>query len=186
VLAQEEARALGHNYIGTEHILLGLLREEQGIAARVLESLRVTLEEVRVQVARIVGRGDIVETGQIPFTPRAKKVLELALREALSLGHNWIGTEHVLLGLVRADEGVAMQILLDRGVTAERIRDEVVRTLGGAPGAGGPPPPVPWPRFPGRRQQRHGPAPHLLLVAGWALFGVALGIGILLGWLIWG
>ena len=101
VLAQDEARALKHNYIGTEHILLGLLREEEGLAARVLESLDITVEEVRAQVARIVGQGDEVTTGQIPFTPRAKKVLELALREALSLGHNYIGTEHILLGLVR-------------------------------------------------------------------------------------
>jgi hypothetical protein len=100
VLAQDEARALKHNYIGTEHILLGLLREEEGLAARVLESLDITVEEVRAQVARIVGQGDEVTTGQIPFTPRAKKVLELALREALSLGHNYIGTEHILLGLV--------------------------------------------------------------------------------------
>jgi ATP-dependent Clp protease ATP-binding subunit ClpC len=186
VLAQEEARALAHNYIGTEHLLLGLLREEEGIAARTLESLGVTIEEVRAQVARIVGQGDVAETGQIPFTPRAKRVLELALREALSLGHNWIGTEHVLLGLVREGEGVAMQILRDRGVTAEQIRDAVVRTLGGGPVGGAAPPPVPWPRFPRRPQLRRMPAPYLLLVVGWALFGVALGFGILLGWLIWG
>src|SRR3954467_5390074 len=108
VLAQEEARSLRHNYIGTEHLLLGLLREEEGLAARVLESFDVTIEEVRAQVARIVGQGDDVATGQIPFTPRAKKSLDLALREALALGHNHIGTEHLLLGLVRLDEGVAM------------------------------------------------------------------------------
>ena len=101
VLAQEEARILKHNYIGTEHILLGLLREEEGLAARVLESLDITVERVRAQVVRIVGSGEEVTSGQIPFTPRAKKVLELALREALSLGHNYIGTEHILLGLVR-------------------------------------------------------------------------------------
>jgi ATP-dependent Clp protease ATP-binding subunit ClpA len=99
VLAQDEARALSHNYIGTEHILLGLLREEEGIAARVLGELGVTLEAIRSQVAQIVGRGDEVTSGQIPFTPRAKKVLELGLREARRLGHNWIGTEHILLGL---------------------------------------------------------------------------------------
>jgi ATP-dependent Clp protease ATP-binding subunit ClpC len=188
VLAQEEARALRHNYIGTEHLLLGLLREEEGIAARVLESLGVTIESVRVQVGRIVGQGDKVETGQIPFTPRAKRVLELALREALSLGHNWIGTEHVLLGIAREDDGVAKQILLDFGVDADRIRDEVIRTLGGAPRAGGaPPPPVPWPRPPLRGRRSSGmPAPYLLVVLGWALFGVALGLGIVLGWLIWG
>src|SRR5262249_25624389 len=113
VLAQEEARTLKHNYIGTEHILLGLLREEEGLAARVLESLDITVERVRAQVVRIVGSGEEVTSGQIPFTPRAKKVLELALREALSLGHNYIGTEHILLGLVRENEGVAPRILLD-------------------------------------------------------------------------
>ena len=137
VLAQDEARALKHNYIGTEHILLGLLREEEGLAARVLESLDITVEEVRAQVARIVGQGDEVTTGQIPFTPRAKKVLELALREALSLGHNYIGTEHILLGLVRENEGVAARILLDFDADAEKIRNEIIRMLSG----------------PGRRQQ---------------------------------
>src|SRR6204780_3337019 len=131
VLAQEEARTLKHNYIGTEHILLGLLREEEGLAARVLESLDITVEEVRAQVARIVGQGDEVTTGQIPFTPRAKKVLELALREALSLGHNYIGTEHILLGLVRENEGVAARILLDFDADSEKIRNEVIRMLSG-------------------------------------------------------
>ena len=140
VLAQDEARALKHNYIGTEHILLGLLREEEGLAARVLESLDITVEEVRAQVARIVGQGDEVTTGQIPFTPRAKKVLELALREALSLGHNYIGTEHILLGLVRENEGVAARILLDFDADAEKIRNEIIRMLSG----------------PGRRQQGGG------------------------------
>src|SRR2546425_3501838 len=143
VLAQDEARALKHNYIGTEHILLGLLREEEGLAARVLESLDITVEEVRAQVARIVGQGDEVTTGQIPFTPRAKKVLELALREALSLGHNYIGTEHILLGLVRENEGVAARILLDFDADAEKIRNEIIRMLSG----------------PGRRQQGQGAAP---------------------------
>jgi ATP-dependent Clp protease ATP-binding subunit ClpC len=140
VLAQDEARALKHNYIGTEHILLGLLREEEGLAARVLESLDITVEEVRAQIARIVGQGDEVTTGQIPFTPRAKKVLELALREALSLGHNYIGTEHILLGLVRENEGVAARILLDFDADAEKIRNEIIRMLSG----------------PGRRQQAGG------------------------------
>jgi ATP-dependent Clp protease ATP-binding subunit ClpC len=143
VLAQDEARALKHNYIGTEHILLGLLREEEGLAARVLESLDITVEEVRAQVARIVGQGDEVTTGQIPFTPRAKKVLELALREALSLGHNYIGTEHILLGLVRENEGVAARILLDFDADADKIRNEIIRMLSG----------------PGRRQQGGGAAP---------------------------
>ena len=143
VLAQDEARALKHNYIGTEHILLGLLREEEGLAARVLESLDITVEEVRAQVARIVGQGDEVTTGQIPFTPRAKKVLELALREALTLGHNYIGTEHILLGLVRENEGVAARILLDFDADADKIRNEIIRMLSG----------------PGRRQQGGAAAP---------------------------
>ena len=145
VLAQDEARTLKHNYIGTEHILLGLLREEEGLAARVLDTLDITVEEVRAQVARIVGQGDEVTTGQIPFTPRAKKVLELALREALSLGHNYIGTEHILLGLVRENEGVAARILLDFDADAEKIRNEIIRMLSGpgrraATGAGDPSP----------------------------------------------
>ncbi|MFI5049511.1 MAG: Clp protease N-terminal domain-containing protein, partial [Gaiellales bacterium] len=143
VLAQDEARTLKHNYIGTEHILLGLLREEEGLAARVLDALDITVEEVRAQVARIVGQGDEVTTGQIPFTPRAKKVLELALREALSLGHNYIGTEHILLGLVRENEGVAARILLDFDADAEKIRNEIIRMLSG----------------PGRRSQGAGGAP---------------------------
>src|ERR671918_30721 len=120
--------------------ICGLLREEEGLAARVLESLDITVEEVRAQVARIVGQGDEVTTGQIPFTPRAKKVLELALREALSLGHNYIGTEHILLGLVRENEGVAARILLDFDADAEKIRNEIIRMLSG----------------PGRRQQGQG------------------------------
>jgi len=134
VLAQEEARTLKHNYIGTEHILLGLLREEEGLAARVLESLDITVERVRAQVVRIVGSGEEVTSGQIPFTPRAKKVLELALREALSLGHNYIGTEHILLGLVRENEGVAARILLDFDAASEKIRNEVIRMLSGPGG----------------------------------------------------
>ncbi|MGZ4258477.1 MAG: Clp protease N-terminal domain-containing protein, partial [Gaiellaceae bacterium] len=130
VLAQDEARALKHNSIGTEHILLGLLREEEGLAARVLESLDITVEEVRAQVARIVGQGDEVTTGQIPFTPRAKKVLELALREALSLGHNYIGTEHILLGLLREEEGLAARVLESLDITVEEVRAQVARIVG--------------------------------------------------------
>src|SRR6201982_1089424 len=137
VLAQEEARTLKHNYIGTEHILLGLLREEEGLAARVLESLDITVERVRAQVVRIVGSGEEVTSGQIPFTPRAKKVLELALREALSLGHNYIGTEHILLGLVRENEGVAARILLDFDADSEKTRNEVIRMLSGPGGRQG-------------------------------------------------
>src|SRR5918996_3407186 len=135
VLAQDEARLLKHNYIGTEHILLGLLREEEGLAARVLETLGITVEEVRAQVARIVGSGDEVTTGQIPFTPRAKKVLELSLREALGLGHNYIGTEHVLLGLIREGEGVAARVLVGLGADLDRVRRQVIQLLAGHAGA---------------------------------------------------
>jgi ATP-dependent Clp protease ATP-binding subunit ClpA len=120
---------LCHNYIGTEHILLGLLREEEGLAARVLESFEITVERVRAQIRRIVGSGEEPAAGQIPFTPRAKKVLELALREALSLGHNYIGTEHILLGLARENDGVAARILLDFDAGPETIRNEVIRML---------------------------------------------------------
>jgi ATP-dependent Clp protease ATP-binding subunit ClpC len=136
VFAQEEARALRHGYIGTEHLVLGLLREEEGLAARVLESLDITVERVRAQVVYIVGSpAEEVTSGQIPFTPRAKRVLELALQEAQSLGHNYIGTEHILLGLVRENEGVAARILLDFDADAEKIRNEVIRMLSG-PGPG--------------------------------------------------
>jgi ATP-dependent Clp protease ATP-binding subunit ClpC len=131
VLAQDEARGLKHNYIGTEHLLLGLLREEE-LAARVLESLDITVDEVRAQVARIVGEGDELTTGQIPFTPRAKKVLEAALSETLLLGHSHIGTEHILLGLVREHEGVAARILLDFDADAEKVRNEVPPVIGRA------------------------------------------------------
>ena len=129
VLSQDEARALGHNYIGTEHLLLGLLREEDGVAHRVLVGLKVDLATVRSQVERIIGHGTDVTTGQVPFTPRANKVLELSLREALSLGHNYVGAEHILLGLVRENEGVAARILLDFDANAEKIRNEIIRTL---------------------------------------------------------
>jgi ATP-dependent Clp protease ATP-binding subunit ClpC len=131
VLAQEEARHFNHNYIGTEHLLLGLLREDEGVAARALGSLNVTLDEVREQVESIVGYGEEGTGGQAPFTPRSKKVLELALREALQLGHNYIGTEHILLGLVRESEGVAARVLSNLGVDPDKVRREVVRMLGG-------------------------------------------------------
>ncbi len=129
VLAREEADTLKHDHMGTEHILLGLLREEEGLAARVLESLDITVERVRAGAVRIVGSGEEVTFGHIPFTPPAKKALELALREALSLGHNYIGTEHILLGLVRVNEGVAAQILLDFDADSEKIRNDVIRAL---------------------------------------------------------
>jgi ATP-dependent Clp protease ATP-binding subunit ClpC len=131
VLAQEEARSLKHNYIGTEHLLLGLLREDEGVAARVFEKLDISVEEVRAAVVRIVGSGEEVPQGQIPFTPRAKKVLELALREALSLGHNYIGTEHILLGLIREEEGVATRILIDLDAEPDKVRSEVMHLLSG-------------------------------------------------------
>ncbi len=131
VLAQQEARELKHNYIGTEHILLGLLREREGLAARALESLGVSFEGALEQLVRIVGSGEEVTSGEIPFTPRAKKILELALREALALGHNYVGTEHLLLGLVRENEGVASRILLDFDIDSEKIRTTVIGMLPG-------------------------------------------------------
>jgi ATP-dependent Clp protease ATP-binding subunit ClpC len=134
VLAQEEARHFNHNYIGTEHLLLGLLREDEGVAARALASLNVTLDEVREQVESIVGYGEEGTGAQAPFTPRSKKVLELALREALQLGHNYIGTEHILLGLVRESEGVAARVLSNLDIDPDKVRREVVRMLGGGRG----------------------------------------------------
>src|ERR671922_2803906 len=131
VLAQEEARLLNHNYIGTEHILLGLIHEGEGVAAKALESLGITLEAVRQQVEEIIGQGQSAPTGHIPLTPRAKKVLELSLREALNLGHKYIGTEHILLGLVREGEGVAAQVLTRQGATVERVRTTVISLLQG-------------------------------------------------------
>jgi ATP-dependent Clp protease ATP-binding subunit ClpC len=129
VFAQEEARMLNHNYIGTEHILLGLLREDEGVAAKALTSLHISLEAVRRDVGEIVGRGPEFPKGHIPFTPRAKKVLELSLREALQLGHNYIGTEHILLGLIREGEDVAAQVLQKLGADLNRVRQTVVELL---------------------------------------------------------
>jgi dihydroneopterin aldolase len=134
VLAQEEAGLLRHNYVGTEHILLGLLREDEGVAARALTALGVTAEEARERVASIVGYGSEGPGPQVPFTPRSKKVLELALREAMHLEHNYIGTEHILLGLVRESEGVAARVLSDLGVSPDDVRRELVRMLPGEPG----------------------------------------------------
>jgi ATP-dependent Clp protease ATP-binding subunit ClpC len=192
VLAQEEARALRHNYIGTEHLLLGILRVNEGLGARVLESLGIRVDEVRAQVTRIIGHGDEVTTGQIPFTPRAKKVLELSLREALALRHNYIGTEHILLGVVRENEGVGARVLDDFGADADTVRDRVVAMLPGSP----------------RGHEHVGPhtfdigtmprgihtygrgaklwLSSTAILVGWLLFGAALGIGILIGWGIWG
>ncbi len=143
VLAQEEARLLNHNYIGTEHILLGLIHEGEGVAAKAMESLGISLESVREQVQEIIGQGQQAPSGHIPFTPRAKKVLELSLREALQLGHNYIGTEHILLGLIREGEGVAAQVLIKLGADLNRVRQQVLQLLSGYQGkepatAGGP------------------------------------------------
>jgi ATP-dependent Clp protease ATP-binding subunit ClpA len=134
VLAQEEARMLNHNYIGTEHILLGLVHEGEGVAAQALTSLGVSLDEVRKEIQEIIGQGQTLPMGHIPFTPRAKKVLELSLREALQLGHNYIGTEHLLLGVVAEGEGVAAQVLVKMGATLPEVRAEVLKMLQGYAG----------------------------------------------------
>jgi ATP-dependent Clp protease ATP-binding subunit ClpA len=133
VLAQEEARLLDHDYIGTEHILLGLIHEGDGVAAHALGQLGVSLEPVRTQVAEIIGRGSSAPSGGIPFTPRAKKVLELSLREALQLGHNYIGTEHILLGLIQEGEGVAAQVLVKMRADLSSVRQKVIEVLSGHP-----------------------------------------------------
>jgi ATP-dependent Clp protease ATP-binding subunit ClpA len=227
VFAQDEAQQFKHNYIGTEHLLLGLLRVEDGLAARVLGSLGVTLDEVRAQVARIIGYGEVSPSGQVPFTPRAKKVLELSLREAMALGHNYIGTEHILLGIVRENEGVAAQVLGDFDANAEKIRDRVKGMLLG-PRPRDPEklreqiervredkeraietkqferaaglrnaerlltaelreePPRPIPRPPHLSRYSRDPMHYLPLVPGWLLFAVSMGIGVLVGWAIWG
>jgi ATP-dependent Clp protease ATP-binding subunit ClpC len=137
VLAQEEARLLNHNYIGTEHILLGLIHEGEGVAARALEGMGISLESVRSQVVEIIGQGSQAPSGHIPFTPRAKKVLELSLREALQLGHNYIGTEHILLGLIREGEGVAAQVLQKLGAELHKVRQTVIQLLSGVQGEEG-------------------------------------------------
>ena len=131
VLAQEEARLLNHNYIGTEHLLLGLIHEGQGVAAKALESLGISLEAARAQVKETVGQGLRGPTGHIPFTPRAKKVMELSLREALQLGHNYLGTEHLLLGLLSEGEGVGAQVLTRFGADYARVREQVIQLLSG-------------------------------------------------------
>ena len=133
-LAQDEARMLNHDYIGTEHILLGLIHEGDGVAAKALESLGISLDAVRQQVLEIIGRGEQAPPGHIPFTPRAKKVLELSLREALQLGHNYISTEHILLGLIREGDGVAAQVLVKLGADLNRVRQQVIQLLHGYQG----------------------------------------------------
>jgi ATP-dependent Clp protease ATP-binding subunit ClpC len=136
VLAQEEARLLNHNHIGTEHLLLGLAHEGQGVAAKALELLGIRLEAVRSQVEEVIGQGQQAPTGHIPFTPRAKKVLELSLYEAKQLGHNYIGTEHLLLGLIREGQGVAAQVLVKLGADLSRVRQQVTGLLSGHAGGG--------------------------------------------------
>jgi len=130
-LAEEEARRLGHNYIGTEHILLGLIREGEGVAAKALESLGISLDAVRQQVEEIIGRGQQAPFDVIPFTPRSKKVLELSLHESQQLGHNYIGTEHILLGLIREGDGVAAQVLVKLGADLNRVRQQVIQLISG-------------------------------------------------------
>ena len=137
VLALEEARFLNHSHIGTEHLLLGLIHESEGVAAMALESLGISLEAVRAEVAKVVRRGKQPPTGHIPFTPRAKKVLELSLREATQLNHDYIGTEHILLGLIREGEGVAAQVLFKVGASPARVRQQVIQLLGGSTGGEG-------------------------------------------------
>jgi ATP-dependent Clp protease ATP-binding subunit ClpC len=189
VLAQDEARRLRHNYIGTEHLLLGLLREEEGIAARVLEANRVDVDQARAHVARIIGQGDALETGQIPFTPRAKTVLELALQDALRLSHNHVGTEHILIALLHEGGGVAVSVLQDVGADPDAVWADVHRKLG-----------VEDP--PRRPAGEAGIGLHAAFVADlaetdrWAWLygtGAAIGIGgavfgsgLFVGWLIWG
>ena len=146
ILAQEEARMLNHGYIGTEHILLGLIREGDGVAAKALELLGISLEAVHQQVEEIIGRGQHAPSGHIPFTSPAKEVLELSLREALQLGHNYIGTEHILLGLIREGEGVAAQVLVKLGADDNRIRQQVIQLLHGLTRARSRPPQTRWPR----------------------------------------
>ena len=145
VLAQEEARMLNHNYIGTEHILLGLIHEGEGVAAKALEAMDISLESVREQVEEIIGQGTQAPSGHIPFTPRAKKVLEYSLREALQLGHNYIGTEHILLGLIREGEGVAAQVLTNLGADLPRVRQQVIQLLNGYQGGSSSPEGTPEP-----------------------------------------
>jgi ATP-dependent Clp protease ATP-binding subunit ClpC len=178
VLAEEEARLLRHNYIGTEHLLLGLLREEEGIAARVLEGHRVALAEARRWVTRVVGKGDEALDGQLPFTPRMQKILELAMREALTLGHNYIGTEHLLLALIREGEGAALHAMRDLGASPEEVWESVHRKLG----AETLPPLEPVREAADSTRRAVLLQAWAALVAGGAIFAA----GLFVGWLIWG
>lgn len=193
VLAHDEARALGHDYIGTEHLLLGLLREEEGIAARSLEALGVDYDRACSAVVGTVGRGKAMRTGQIPLTPRATSALELSLREALVLGDTSIGTEHVLLGLVRVKDAVASRALAELGVQPVAVYEEVTRFLGAVEDAS-----LPFEQeevengvLPSTVEEEGGfttvfalPRPHLVQAALVLAGGLALGV--LLGWLVWG
>ncbi len=188
VLAQEEARRLNHGYIGTEHLLLGLIREEEGIAAKVLESHAVTLEAAREQVARIVGRGDEIPAGQMPFTPRSKEILELSLREALGMKHDYIGTEHLLIALLHEGGGVALHVLDHLGAPPEEVWTSVHRQLATkAPAFVPMQPPVGSAFFSthataGERRPEWAVPLWPSLVAGAAIFAG----GLFAGWLIWG
>jgi ATP-dependent Clp protease ATP-binding subunit ClpC len=177
VLAADEARALRHNYIGTEHLLLGLLLEEDGIAARALAELGVELEATRAYVAQIDSPGGEAASGMLPLTPRVKKVLELSLREAIALRHDYIGTEHILLGLARENEGVAARILRDAGAGPVAIRDAVADLLPVPEAVASPPVAT--------AQRRRLPT-FPLAAAAWVFFVLAVGVGVLIGWAIWG
>ena len=155
VLAQEEARLLSHNYIGTEHLLLGLIHQGEGVAAKALESLGISLEVARAQVEEIKGQGQQAPSGRVPFTPRAKKVLELSLREALQLGNSYIDTEHILLGLVREGEGVAAQVLVKLGADFNRVRQQVIRLLSDREGSADPHQPQPAARASSQAMRRY-------------------------------
>jgi ATP-dependent Clp protease ATP-binding subunit ClpC len=190
VLAQDEARRLRHDYIGTEHILLGLLREEEGVAARILETHRVDLDRVRNHVAQIIGHGDGLEEGQVPLTPRAKTVLELALQDAVRLGHSYVGTEHILIGLLHEGGGVAVNVLRDVGADPDVVWAAVHREVGVAE-------PPPRPRGASRIGLHAAFGSEEIAVADkWAWLygtGAAIGIGaavfgsgLFIGWLIWG
>ena len=139
VLAQEEARMFDHNYVGTEHLLLGLIRENEGVAAKALESLGISLDVVRQQIEEIIGHGQQEPSGHIPFTKRAKKALEMSLRESVQLGHDYIGTEHILLGLLREGDGVAAQVLVKLGADLNRVRQQVIQLLHGSGKRASPP-----------------------------------------------
>jgi len=182
VFAQDEATALKHNYIGTEHILLGLLRQRDGDAAQALASLGIRLEDMRAEIVAVVGEGDERITGQLAFTPRAKRALELAAQEARALGQEHLAPEHILLGVVRRDDGIANQILLARGSDSEQVREEVLRQLKTTV----PPDYEKRMKEAQRSLERSRLLPYIPLIVGTLLlFGAGVGFGILIGWKIW-